>query len=151
MTLHRVIIKHGIFPFWNHWILKAYKYVYNKHMDILCDIEWNKGPYFTWFPFCFSMFLPAFPWYQQVVNSLTMNGCKDQRLSTLPCLPPSNFFSVSAYRLFMFLPLAHLGITPVNGTNRIQTRVGQDLNPVSYTTRIHMRMCPNLVTIYIGW
>ena len=57
-------------------------------MDTLCDVEWNKGPCSIWFPFCSPMFVPTFPLYQQVVSSLAMNGCKDQRLSTLPCLPP---------------------------------------------------------------
>ena len=70
------------------YLKMLYKYAYNKHMDILCDIEWNKGSCFIWCHFCSPMFPPTFPWYQQVVNQLTMNGCKDQRLSTLPCLPP---------------------------------------------------------------
>ena len=70
------------------YLRRLYKYAYNKHIDTLCDIEWNKGPCSIWFLFCSPMFVPAFPWYQQVGGSLAMNGCKDQRLSTLPCLPP---------------------------------------------------------------
>ena len=56
-------------------------------MDTLRDIKWNKGPCSMWFPFCSPMISPTFPWYQQVVNSLTTNECKDQRLSTFMCLP----------------------------------------------------------------
>ena len=57
-------------------------------MDTLYVIKWNKGPCSMWFPSCSPMFPPTFPLYQQVVNSLATNECKDQRLSTLPCLPP---------------------------------------------------------------
>ena len=44
----------------------------------------------------------------------------------------SNLFSVSAYRVYLLLPLAHFMIAPVNEANQIRTRVGLDLNIVSY-------------------
>ena len=45
------------------YLRRLYKYAYNKHMDILYGIEWNKGPYSIWFFFYSPMFAPAFPWY----------------------------------------------------------------------------------------
>lgn len=58
-------------------------------MDIWCDIEWNKNTWSMWFPFCFFIFSPTFPWYQQVVDSFLMNESKDQRLCIFMCLSQS--------------------------------------------------------------
>ena len=68
-------------------------------MDTLCDVEWNKGLCSIWFLFGSPMFVPTFPLYQQVVSSLAMNRCKDQRLFTLPCLSPTTKNSLKTYKL----------------------------------------------------